>query len=471
MSIQASVDFRTELMGTSPELMTRPQAVQLVEWLGGLAPWAAEQAVLEKAAAAYKRTCQPVLAEALVRPQSLPQRRGSCWIAFVQDSEHRLPALCGTFAWPLRWEENRGHSELLPQALRHLADNVIRVLTQVGGVLKEGEQWGLQFGSSQPTGEPDFRNLELGIEAGSGWTSLAAGLIAAMQDGEVNRGVWSSGIWQGGIQEVGCVPEKLQLARQYGCSRFYVPASQLEEAQECVDGEDSGMTIGMLTVDEAQPMRALDKYLEEFNVPPERVKDDPENFHRRCRFHQRHPSGKRAGEFFVSHLLSDLADQQIRQPLQRLWPDWRPQLLVAVVSHGAELIPLLAEALQPEECLLLFTPEFESRTEEIVPELSRRQVTPHPVRFTGLDDVADRMGPELAQRLETYGPERVLLDLTLGNKLMTLAVERAARTGHRLIYLQHEPGPQRQRPETIRPRCAQVSETDSRPPLVLIPDA
>ncbi len=448
--------------------LTPAAACQLVEWLGPFATWCLQADTLNKAAASYRHRGVAVLAEALEKPCGLPQEPGTCGVLFVR-KRNDYPGLRDAFAWPLRWVAEAEHERVLPVKLLAEAERVRETLIQQLGDLLPTERWGLRPGLGGPADWPDLRHMDVSCD--SAWVPLAGGLLAASLEGQVDRTVWATGAWQGGIAAVGFLPDKLREAVRLAVQRVFVPTQNLDEAHQLVESHNLDLSIGELRHDKPQAAEALGQFLEEFSVLPPRIPDDAENFERRCRAYLRHPRAERARDYYLSDLLPDLADQKIRGPLATVWPDWHPDLLVAVVSGGWELIPLLSEALRPQRCLLVYTEgekEMLKATDRVEAELKLQDIPVDRISFDDADTLVAELPEALPVTLESSDPEGVLLDLTLGTKLMTLAVDHAVQPGHRLIYIQSRPGAgRRSDPASLCPWTTQVRPDGTRPPLTL----
>jgi hypothetical protein len=310
-------------------------------------------------------------------------------------------------------------------------------------------RWGLRLGPE--VGEQSFTDLF--VECASGWASLAAGLLVASGGGRPNPKVWASGSWdwRDGIRRVDHLTEKIQLAAELGAERFFVPDSQIQEAEQVAQG--IGLHIGRLVSAKRDPRAALDDYLWSLEAPP-RLSSDPDNFDR-CKAYYLRPrieSRRELDEYYQSQLLPRIV-RNLRGQVQTEWPAWNPTRLVTIVSGSPDLVRMSALALGVRHCLLLHTTDADQSrlAHGLKLELERHGVRCLLGPFRVDEHIEQEMNRQLAPFLHGANPSEVVIDLTPGTKQMTVTLARLAIPGNWLVYLSHrfavdrraEPGSER----------------------------
>jgi hypothetical protein len=157
------------------------------------------------------------------------------------------------FALPLQWRRADPHSSRLPTRLCELARSVARALYQ--------PDWGLHLDAGLGTVNLEEADGEF-EEVGSCWAALACGLLVAVKRGTVNPRVWATGRWDedAGMAPVKHLREKMLAACRHGGEVFFLPESQMSEA-EGIDLAGVRLKLGKLYTATLDPQRALRDYL------------------------------------------------------------------------------------------------------------------------------------------------------------------------------------------------------------------
>lgn len=403
--------------------------------LGGLARWWLRKEVLDTA-----RDFDPTPEGR--RASTLPQlshRCGSCWIVCKICGE--LPYLRPAVLVPLGWKSGIAHSPLLPASLRTLADRVVSQVREIKLFTDLfREDWGLHpaecLGLTAPLADDLFETVE------SGWASLAGGLLAAGQGLDPNPLVWASAAWnpRTGLARVDGLAEKLDLARDWKVMTFFVPWSQVSEAEAWVAEHCPsrlqiaalGTPAGTRTWDALRPLVA--DLTNEPPAPPPDTPDHPATFER-CRYYYLNLPAftKRANDFYWSHLLPGII-HRYRQLLRVRWPGLKVTRFVTIVSPSPELAVMSAAALGAERCLLLHTGgALLKKAEDCVRHLGKDRC-----ELCEIDErtVVEEIARATAAFTAGVPPAEVVLDLKPGTKKMTYALLRAAHPENRLLNLE-----------------------------------
>jgi hypothetical protein len=439
----------------APEQVQPWQAFAACRRLGRLARWWLPPEVLRRAGEhdpSYPDLTAP-------EPPPLSGQPRSCWVAFVRQ-DGTLPLLREAFLVPLRWRDGRDHAPCLPEELRLLADQVV---SQVGG----GQRWGLWPAEELGLDEAPAPG-PLGLPCASGWAALAAGLLLARKGLLPRTGVWASGAWgPDGLQEVGDLPVKLCLAREWRARWFFVPTWQMHQARASLPETPGAAEIeigGLEATSAHKPEETLRAYLYRLSgepaVPP--PDDNGTQFDICKAYHQLLPFRQESARaFYWTHLLPTI----IRCCRTHLVGTRELTHLVTIASDSYELIPLAARMFRVRRVLILHTPDYAREIEsahralqpvdedgEAITVVPGEFAFPgeavrsaHEERGGGGFLLRNQMAREVCGHIQEFlagvPQEQAVLDLTPGNKLMTLTLERLARNefpGSWLLYLLHQ---------------------------------
>ncbi len=442
---------RRPLAGLQPA-----QAFDACRRLGRLARWWLRPEVLRLAGdhdPAFPELTSP-------EPPALSGKLGSCWVVFVR-MDPALSLLREAFLLPLRWRQDEAHAPGLPLELRSLAETVVE---QMGA----GGLWGLWPGEELDLDRADSSGA-MGLACASGWASLSAGLILARKNLRPRSEVWASGVWKAdGLAEADELPAKLELARDWGVSRFFVPVWQMSQARQnlATHGIVGIEVDGLEATAARKPSEALRTYLSHLSgepAPPDPADQSGKQFNVCKEYHKLFT--RQAGRaFYRSHLLPTIV-QRCRQHLRL---DWQPTHLVTVASDSSELILLAGRMLQPQKMLVLHTPEYKQETTQTASELALAEETGAIVLIPGqfpYEGDMERDGRAMLGHIQPFlagvAQDRVVFDLTPGTKLMLLTLERLARRhfpGSWLLYLKHRTPDGRPEPGTEFPLLWRAGE-------------
>ena len=413
------------------EGLTPFEASGLAMRLGGLARWWLRREVLQLAAA---NDAIPSAVRATWRtPPALNPIHGSTWVVFATDEPHQRPLLRPAFVVPFKWNAHQDHSPLLPKSLVDLARTVVESIAP--GQAHPGRTWGLGF--AQDIGGLDAGDLP--VECASGWAPLAAGLLVAVAGGKPDPRVWASGCWdwRDGIRRVDHLPAKIQLAVEWGAQWFFVPESQVEEAQGAAG--TTGLNIGKLASGTRDPRAALEDYLWSLEVAP-CLTEDPDSF-RRCKdyfLRFRNRSTGKLDQYYRDHLLPRIV-RNLRTQVERDWPGWNPSHLVTIVSGSPDVVRMCAVTLRVGHCLLLHTLDGGQRklAERLSEELRSQGIACTLGPFSVSEHIEQAMRSWVGGFVAGVEPSQVAVDVTPGTKQMSIALARLAVPGSWIVYVRH----------------------------------
>jgi hypothetical protein len=418
-----------------PACLNGGQALALIDSLGGLARWWLRDVVRQRAEAevpgAYPPACWQF---------RLPTQPGSCWIIYAQEQDDTFPLLRPAFLLPLRWVAGQPHSRQLPVDLRCLAARAAETLEQKG--------WGLQLSSQDGIDQLDLSQVDFPPD--SGWAAVAAGLLLAVEGGRPSPDVWATGQWhdQGGIVEVGKPEAKLALALELGVREFFVPERQVAELESKLHGRSC--LIRPLGFGRHAPRSALADYLLHLDHPPDRLAD----LSIRSDYFLRQPNDRKPGSYYWNNLLPDIIESLSRQ--RTALPGCSPSHLVTIVSQSVEVSVMSARATGVRQCLLLFTGDFAKQKDTLAAQLQGVGIQTRTAEIIDDEQLAETIRIPVREFAAAIAPHQLVFDLVPGTKLMTLELEKLARTvypGSWLLYVRHQTTSQhRQKPGTERLR-------------------
>jgi hypothetical protein len=425
----------------SPADLKLGEVLDLVHGFGPLASWWLDRTILERAFGVY---CRP----------SLPAVTGSCWVVFAQDSPPLYPCLAAAYLLPLEWRPDTSHSQRLPAKLIALASSVTQELGAEG--------WGLHPSAAAGLAEVSLQAADGHLEVKSGWAALAGGLVVALDRGKPDPRVWATGRWEGdppGIRPVGHLDAKIALAAAYGRGHFFVPATQVAEAESIVARAGyEGVQIGSLEEGVSDARVALRAYRRRLRTAPGRSDPGPD----RRDYYLGDLDPQEEKHYYRENLLPDIL-KSIREKWEVLGGGVPVTHLVTIASDNPALVVMAASAVRPTgKCLVLYTADkmrqWEDARNLLEREKDRFPCKVVPVSFESMEKLLEKMKERVQSLLQGASSAEVVLDLTPGSKEMSLVLAlEAAQPGNRLYYLRHD----RQGPKVVpfseRPLLWQVS--------------
>ncbi|MHB1426688.1 MAG: hypothetical protein ACYC3I_26315 [Gemmataceae bacterium] len=433
----------------------RPGEVwHLLHGLKGLAPWWLLPEVLEFAG---EQT-----GFRFARPE-LPESVGSCWIILAQPESHPWPLLRDAMLLPLEWRRSSKHGTGLPSQLHQMADEISRTL--------EKPDWRLHLSFDVGMEGVDLSLASGHLDFSSGWSSLAAGLLVADEGcgadegGRPNPGIWASGSWNPdrGILRVERLRAKLKLADEWRAETCFVPRGQMDEASEFA----KGITLRPLLQGTVIARVALDEYtyrLQGAPLPPSHAHDDAA-FDRCADYWERQRRIRSAGEkvFYWTHLLPTIIERH-REQLAERYPCWRCRNLITIVSGSYELVPMVAESIRCERCLLLYTPNAvdpkKDQTSAMLAVKARLEnrdgdypIECVPGQFEDSARMTSQIPVLIQEFLHGASPEDAVYDVTPGLGWMRWVADHAMPLGSWRVYVHHDsltPADQKPKPGSER---------------------
>lgn len=420
----------------------------LVSDFGELGRWVLCDEVLSRAAASWELRSNPAEATSLRARPDLPRTAGSCWVLFAADTV-RFPLLRDGFPVPLHWrrrlkdqtQETDPHTRL-PQQLRDEAKSVLEVMhkSKTTGDPSQPDDWRLEL-ALEDADLYDLSGLN-DISTNSGWAALASGWLVATRSGRVDTKVWASACGgENGLIHVDprTIQAKMRAAAFWGASTFAVADTQRQHNPNLADlAAMFQLELLELPSNQPNPVTALKPLARRLAVCPDRPMVDLRTWPamERQQFFQ-----DATGYYYL--VKTDLADprgatafyrevplpiimEECRLHVERKAPGLieRCNLLVTVLSGGADLIELAVGVLQPKRCLVLYTEqtkgqlaETELRVKGVAPSCElKSQPIGRDMRPGGL--------PQLVHDWVEPRPAETVLDLTPGTKIMTLTLDR-----------------------------------------------
>lgn len=393
---------------------------------GGLARWCLDPALLAKAQEDSSVT--PAVRNGWTPASRCPQEPGGCSIVFV--TQQTCIPLRSAFILPFRWRRGFTHDRRLPATVVELANQVCRHLANEPSL--RDHTWGLDW-STEIT---DSRIPELNLDASSGWAALAAGLLLAAEGGKVDSGVWASAHWEHRIQRVKDLDRKLALARDFGVHTFFVPESQVREAQDIARQLGATIKVKSLVEGESNPRKALKPYLYDLKVPPT-INDSKDE--RRAYYLSPDLVAAEAAQYYRENLLPDIIRHCRADDSLKSLP--APDTLITIASDNPELVILGIEVLRPRRCLVLCTEDKAAAT------ASARQAAAqnscgckvHEAVFTDLEQLRIKMAGVIRGFIANREPDSIVFDLTPGPKDISFSwMLDIAPQGSKFYYLQHQ---------------------------------
>jgi HEAT repeat protein len=194
----------------------------------------------------------------------IPLGPGSCWLLITNEDQSTYALLKPAFLLPLRWTKETKHDARLPMALHEMADDIRKTFSI--------DEWTLHLNlNCRSTVKPSLTFLSImKSDLSSAWTSLACGLVSALEAKSPMPNVWSTGAWtpEVGLSGVGGLEKKLALFHEYITERrrendrfvLFVPRSNFDAAYDIKRKNRYAFEILWLQESVSDPNKALEEY-------------------------------------------------------------------------------------------------------------------------------------------------------------------------------------------------------------------
>jgi len=418
------------LLGIPPAEMTKPQAAKLCHALG---PWAVlllDPEVINKA-----RNVANVVPRSDNWLAELFKPPGSCWVLAVPQGDC-FPAFGEAVVFPLVWRKDRSEDDpWLPEGLKLVGEQVRSQFSS------NGERWTLHFPDDL---SPD--RLPCSLLAGSyesAWVSLAGGLVLAMSQGLPEKSVWATGAWDPdkGISHVDGVEKKIRTASRFGAKQFFLPETNKGEAEQLA--QELGVSVRALSSEGTlDPRKTIQPFLDCF----ERLADRNDSREKRCQSYRRIPDRKKKCDYYLECILPEVAHncrEKLRAELDRMPCD----TLITVMSQSPTLMYLSHEVLRPKQSLILYDqkdPIIINAVNEFQNWLKNRCESPCVAKgiafktTQNVRELIEEFQGIVREHLDSTDGHGIVLDVTPGKKVMSLALVAAAPPGSRFLYMHHK---------------------------------
>lgn len=409
--------------------------------LGPLAPWWLDPDALHVLA---QHTGEQVYAEYARTARSPAPLPGMSLITCRWEScEGPLPAGTGSLlrpaaVLPVRWMRSTENDPGLPRALLGLARRVVERM-RVEGEPEYGLRWAFPRSS-----RVDASSLSMSPD--SAFMSLAASLeLSRCSDrAQPDLRIWATAAWDIENEElkaVDGVSEKIATMAQFGADAVFVPPQNYNEARAAC--RSCGLPVHIVKPLSLQSKLdvVMKPILAKLRLPP----GPNASFEELCeynRYLQRFDERARR-HFYRDRILDHVIERcQATLPEELKRMSARGPLLVSVLSHNYDLIRLAYKAFCCRGVYLIDTLLGDARVRDEALSLFQRwgiaivmHEQMHPRGFREACQCAQQIY-DRAISIADGAP--VIIDLTPGQKLMTLALEACRRDGACLVYLCHD---------------------------------
>jgi hypothetical protein len=323
---------------TLDKAATRKTAKELVNELGELAGFLLNSAILTKA-------------DRDLAPPPLPAGPGACWPVIGVRRDDWLKLLSPAFPLPVRWTKRQAHDLRLPPDLRVCADSVMEAWELASGT-QAVRDYRLGFAESEREW-PDLSLFDIQyMTADSCFPALAMGLHSAVTGVAPFSKTWASAKWDRyRFEAIDLLPQKLQAAARWGAESFYVAMGQTLS-----DLVATPVTVKRLKSEaKPDPSASLAPYFTDGLVEP-----DSESWEDCRRYHDaiRQTDRERAIYFYEQVLCRHIIKRcRIRVVGGQTAMNARPKVMVSIVTHAREPVPVLLGVLDVHRVLLLYTLE------------------------------------------------------------------------------------------------------------------
>jgi len=334
------------MMPIDPQTLNRPAtrktASELVSELGPLARFVLNSTILTKA------DYDPA-------PPPLPAGPGACWPVIGVRTEEWLKFLSPAFPLPVRWTERNAHDPRLPPDLRACAESV-REAWGIASGTQAIEKYRLGFADSEKEW-PDLSQFDHNyLTADSCFPALAMGLHSAVTGVAPFSKIWASAKWDRyRFEPIDLLPQKLETAARWGAKSFYVAMEQ-----SLGDLSDPRVEIKRLkSAIKPDPSVSLAPYFTDGLVEP-----NTESWEDCRRYHEaiRQTDRERAIHFYEQVLCRHVTNRCRTTVLGGQGAEGaNPQVMVSIVTHAREPVPVLLGVLGIRKVLLLYTLEHSQR--------------------------------------------------------------------------------------------------------------
>lgn len=446
-----------------PEELTTEAAYDVAVSMGRLAPWWLRGEVLEKARRrrAQLFTGGTTASNAWQLP-AVPRACGCCWVLLAFREPERFGLLKPAAVLPLRWERNASHHPHLPGTLRRVADEVVEVLRGEEKEIAAGEGWALVPEPADLLCEHDLSSLSWPCE--SAWVSLVGGLLLAAWKEKPNPEIWASGEFVAGkgIMPVDGIAEKAAAAAEFGAKKLFLPKENITENIIRATADEHGLTLVPLGGATEGLRKGLGNYLDELEVPPGREASQEQ----RRNYFLRVSDDSRAQKYYRQYILPDVLNQSAAARIRQL----QTSHLVMIISGGYSQVDIALAIAQPRRCLLLYNEDKAREAEAILQrvhsdaEVSQVSCQSQQFHETEYDGLVREFRGLIQAFLGSQPPERLVVDVTGGQRVMNLALYDAAPEGSQVMCCQAKWSGDVRRPEPFTERF-QTWQKDRKCPI------
>jgi hypothetical protein len=404
MAITAS-DFNQRLCHLS--------ALKLVSKLGQLGQYVLNNDVLSLAGKSTKRSPMPIDV-------------GCNWpILAIQNPSWRqftLPAI----VLPLQWTSQKDgiHDRRLPPGIVRVAREVQAAFGDKYaefelGFVDQHQRW------------PDLSQLtESHLTADSCLVSLAMGLHSARVGIPPNNSVWASASWDSQFRKVDCLEEKLSTAQRFGAKYFFTAESNVAAINATIEAVCNGVHI--LPIRPNALGGLMTSLAECFSYSL--LEPDSSDWASCQRYHKSIVplDNRKANEFYdrvlFRHII-ELCQKSIRRSPSAVAS--QPTHLVTIATRATQPVKVIAQSLEVQSVLVLFTDGMECEAESLQAEL--KKLIPHGSIQTASFSY-DTTAPDfptsfrhcLSQPIQSFcsdvAPERIVFDIDRGTTLHKIAL-------------------------------------------------
>ncbi|MCS7237140.1 MAG: hypothetical protein NZ899_02575 [Thermoguttaceae bacterium] len=432
---------------TSPDDLQPEQAYDLAFRLGDFAPYLLADKVLEKATQHSIRllgnSSPPFLRRRISLQEALPP--GSCPILVANRSPERCRLVRPGFVFPVRWVGAREHDRRLPKSLHETADKVrAEVAKYLEAINKDSSP---AAAGRRPVEEYFLRPEPPGLltnvdteavcwDFQSAWATLVAGLLLAYWNATPRPGIVATGArGEDKVAKVDCVEAKVQAAIDFGVEVLFVPDEQHEDFKEVANSLGAQqLKVRKFGSQPGSCRKLLGLYLDELQVPP--GKDAPQED--RARYYWLLQDPRKAADYYQENILPEVAEL-----LRRKLEDCSAQIshVVLSLSQSPQLAELVAFATRPQS-ILVFTNENIEKYEEEFDRFVKNHLPSTKVIKANVsvgsswDELRDCYSRSIKNFLGSAPPNSVLVDLTAGKKIMSLACLEACPPGAWLLCIE-----------------------------------
>jgi hypothetical protein len=437
--------------------------------LGPLAPWWLSRDALELACSQQPDLLPQAIRDRSKTPIPEPGLALVCCLwpedIYPVSTHSNLSLLRPAMVLPVRWVESKDACPGIPVDLQRLAQQVVRQLgpksisdqtqrNEHAGSGSAGLAWALGC-------QADVDASTLPLAADSAWVSLAVGYLVwrDYNTPRIDTRVWATAAYDPDARELRAVDgirNKLQTMMEFGARHIFVPPQNLEEARRVIlsmpDHHSAQVQVSALNIS-GDPRALLGPISAVYPLPPDMSAgfEEKRDYYIFVATHESRES-KKSREFYREYILPDVickCREQLSDDLRSLIG--KVSYVVGSASFNPETLVITYKVFEPAELILLCN-DNDKRGLNLASELFNKYAvtfSAHELsayRDTSQNDAQSardtymRLQNEtcnLLQQLLKRSPGPILIDLTPGDKRMTLALLRAKMPQVRYIYLSH----------------------------------